>query len=89
MPRKPKGKPVEPPAILAELLEQLSSGPMMADVINTEVLTLKKALIERALCGEMSGDLGYPPGALKSAAVTTRRNGTGAYSPDRGRPDSH
>jgi len=78
MPRKPKAKPAELPAISAELLEQFGTGPMTAETINTATMALKKALIERALGGEMSHHLGYPPGAVKPAAVTNQRNGTGA-----------
>ncbi|MCA8023684.1 IS256 family transposase [Burkholderia metallica] len=78
MPRKPKAKPVDLPAIPAELLEQFGNGPMTADAINAATLALKKALIERALGGEMSHHLGYPPGAAKPSAVTNQRNGTGA-----------
>jgi hypothetical protein len=47
MPRKPKAKPVDLPAIPAELLEQFGNGPMTADGINAATLALKKALIER------------------------------------------
>lgn len=78
MPRKPKAKPVELPAIPAALLEQFGSGPMTAEAINAATMALKKALIERALGGEMSHHLGYPPGAAKPSAVTNQRNGTGA-----------
>jgi putative transposase len=59
MPRKPKAQPVELPAIPAELLEQFGNGPMTAEAINAATLALKKALIERALGGEMNHHLGY------------------------------
>ncbi|HEM7902073.1 IS256 family transposase [Burkholderia cenocepacia] len=78
MPRKPKAKPVDLPTIPAELLEQFGNGPMTVDAINAATLALKKALIERALGGEMSHHLGYPPGAAKPGAVTNQRNGSGA-----------
>src|ERR1700744_6374888 len=78
MPRKPKVPPADLPAIPAELLEQFGNGPMTADAINAATLALKKALIERALGGEMNHHLGYPPGAARPAAVTNQRNGTGA-----------
>ncbi|QTD89422.1 IS256 family transposase [Burkholderia anthina] len=78
MPRKPKAKPVDLPAIPAELLEQFGNAPMTAEAINAATLALKKALIERALGGEMSHHLGYPPGAAKPSAVTNQRNGSGA-----------
>ncbi|CBJ42431.1 transposase (fragment) [Ralstonia solanacearum CFBP2957] len=78
MPRKPKAKPVDLPAIPAELLEQFGSGPPLEEAINAATLALKKALIERALGGEMNHHLGYPPGAAKPATVTNQRNGSGA-----------
>lgn len=78
MPRKPKAKPVDLPAIPAELLEQFGNGPMTAETINAASLAFKKALIERALGGEMSHHLGYPSGAAKPANVTNQRNGRGA-----------
>ena len=78
MPRKPKTPPVELPAIPAELLEQFGNGPMTAESINAATMALKKALIERALGGEMNHHLGYSSGAAKPAAVTNQRNGKGA-----------
>ena len=54
MPRKPKVTPAELPAIPGELLEQFGNGPMTAEAINAATLALKKALIERALGGEMN-----------------------------------
>lgn len=78
MPRKPKAKPVDLSAIPTELLEQFGSGPTTAEAIDAATLALKKALIERALGGEMSHHLGYPAGAAKPITVTNQRNGTGA-----------
>jgi len=78
MPRKMKTPPAVLPTIPAELLAQFGSGPMTAEAINAATLALKKALIERALGGEMNHHLGYPAGAAKPAAVTNQRNGTGA-----------
>jgi putative transposase len=78
MPRKPKTPLAELPAIPAELLEQFGNGPMTAEAINAATLALKKALIERALGGEMNHHLGYPPGAAKPANATNQRNGRGA-----------
>ncbi|NIE85059.1 MULTISPECIES: IS256 family transposase [unclassified Burkholderia] len=75
MPRKPKATPAELPAIPAELLEQFGNGPMTADAINAATLALKKALIERALGGEMNHHLGYSSGAAKPAEVSNQRNG--------------
>jgi transposase-like protein len=51
---------------------------MTAEAINAATLALKKALIERALGGEMNHHLGYPAGAAKPANATTQRNGKGA-----------
>ncbi|WP_216090250.1 transposase, partial [Burkholderia sola] len=78
MPRKSKAQPVDLPAIPVELLEQFGNGPMTAEAINAATLALKKALIERALSGEMSHHLGYPAGAAKPANATNQRNGRGA-----------
>lgn len=78
MPRKPKAQPAALPAIPAELLEQFCNGPMTAEAINAATLALKKALIERALGGEMNHHLGYPAGAAKPTNATNQRNGKGA-----------
>nr|WP_237181955.1 transposase [Paraburkholderia tropica] len=51
---------------------------MTAEAINAATRALKKALIERALGGEMNHHLGYAPGAAKPASVTNQRNGRGA-----------
>jgi len=51
---------------------------MTAEAIHAASLAFKKALIERALGGEMNHHLGYPAGAAKPTAVTNQRNGTGA-----------
>ncbi|VVE35984.1 transposase [Pandoraea communis] len=69
MPRKPKAPLAELPAIPAELLEQFGNGPMTAEAINAATMALKKALIERALGGEMNHHLGYLPGAAKPASA--------------------
>jgi putative transposase len=75
MPRKPKAQPAELPAIPAELLEQFGNGPMTSDAINAATLALKKALIERALGGELNHHLGYPSGAVKPAGLHGLRGG--------------
>lgn len=54
MPRNSKTKPAELSAISPELLESFGHGPMTAETINAASLTFKKALIERALGGEMN-----------------------------------
>ena len=78
MPRKPRTQPAMLPEIPAELLESFGNGPMTAQAINAASLAFKKALIERALAGEMNHHLGYPAGAAKPDAVSNQRNGKGA-----------
>lgn len=78
MPRTPKSKLADLPAIPPELLESFGNGPMTAEAINAASLAFKKALIERALAGEMNHHLGYPSGAAKPADVANQRNGKGA-----------
>jgi len=51
---------------------------MTAETINAATLALKKALIERALGGEMNHHLGYPLGAAKPGTVRNQQNGTSA-----------
>ncbi len=63
------------PTIPKELLDQLGNGPMTADAINAASLAFKKALIERALGGELNHHLGYSSGEAKPAEQSTRRNG--------------
>ena len=80
MPRKPR--PEKPGAevlapIPAEILEQIvRNGPLTAEEIETASRRFTKALIERALGGELTHHLGYPPGATKPELVTNHRNGT-------------
>lgn len=52
------------PKIRKELLDQIAgpAGTMTGEQINAATTALKKALIERALGGELSHHLGYPPG---------------------------
>ena len=66
------------PTIPKELLDQFVQGPMSAAAIQDASMAFKKALIERALGGEMSHHLGYPPGGDKPAAVGNHRNGASA-----------
>jgi transposase-like protein len=66
------------PAIPAELLDQFGTGPMTAEAVNAATMAFKKALIERALGGELSHHLGYPPGASKPAPDSNQRNGRSA-----------
>jgi transposase-like protein len=80
MPRKPRSE--KPPAeelapIAAEILDQIvRDGPLTAEEIEVASRRFKKALIERALGGELTHHLGYPPGAAKPELTTNHRNGT-------------
>ena len=51
---------------------------MTAQQVNATMMALKKALIERALGGELSYHLGYPPGADRPAHAANHRNGRSA-----------
>ena len=67
------------PKIPKEVLDQIvAEGPMTAEQVNLTMMALKKALIERALGGELSHHLGYPPGAGRPAEATNHRNGASA-----------
>ena len=62
-----------PSAILDEFLQQ---GPVSVEEVEAAVRRFKKAIIERALGGELTHHLGYPPGGAKPDATTNHRNGT-------------
>jgi len=57
------------------LLDQLVKGPMSAEAVEDASRAFKKALIERALGGEMSHHLGYAVGEEKPEAASNYRNG--------------
>ena len=77
MPRKRKPKPTD---VAEPVLEQFvgPARPMTAGEIDEAMRRFKKALIERALGGELTHHLGYPPGAAKPETATNHRNGTSA-----------
>ena len=50
--------------------------PITADELETTVRHFKKAVIERALGGELTHHLGYPAGGVKPDDTTNHRNGT-------------
>jgi transposase-like protein len=50
---------------------------MSHEELDAAVRRFKKALIERALGGELTHHLGYPPGGSKPGDTTNHRNGTG------------
>jgi transposase-like protein len=67
------------PKIPKEVLDQIvAEGPMSGQQINATMMALKKALIERALGGELAHHLGYPAGAAKPDDATNHRNGASA-----------
>ena len=61
-----------------ELLDQLVKGPMTAEEVQAACLSFKKALIERAMGGEMTHHLGYRPGEARPEGQDNHRNGTTA-----------
>jgi transposase-like protein len=63
------------PSIPKEFIDQMVSGPMSAEAIETTSMAFKKALIERVLGAELSHHLGYPPGGQPGEAGN-HRNGT-------------
>lgn len=64
------------PKIPKELVDQFIQGPMTAESIQDVSMAFKKALIERALGGELSHHLGYAPGGDKPATADNHRNGS-------------
>src|SRR5215210_3129999 len=78
-----RGKPksLMPDAPLApvpdEILDQfVRQGPLSHEELDAAVRRFKKAIIERALGGELTHHLGYPPGGSKPEDATNHRNGT-------------
>jgi putative transposase len=79
MPRKRKPAPADPPLapVPSEILDHfVRQGPLSAEELETVVRRFKKAIIERALGGELTHHLGYPPGGTKPDDTTNHRNGT-------------
>jgi putative transposase len=79
MARKRKGLAPEAPLapVAAEILDQfVRQGPLSHEELEAAVRRFKKAIIERALGGELTHHLGYPPGGTKPEDSTNHRNGT-------------
>jgi transposase-like protein len=79
MPRKPKLPKSEAPLapVPSEILDQfVGQGPLTPEELEAAVRRFKKAIIERALGGELTHHLGYPPGGAKPDDTTNHRNGT-------------
>ena len=77
-----KRKNLTPDAPLApvpsEILDQfVQQGPLSHEELEAAVRRFKKAIIERALGGELTHHLGYPPGGTKPEDTTNHRNGMG------------
>src|SRR4029450_4137163 len=77
-----KRKSLTPEAPLApipsEILDQfVRQGPLTPEELDAAVRRFKKAIIERALGGELTHQLGYPAGGTKPDDTTNHRNGTG------------
>ena len=61
----------------AEILDQFAAdGPLTAQDIDAAMRRFKKALIERALGGELTHHLGYPAGAKPDHAANKRNGST-------------
>jgi putative transposase len=68
--------PVAP--VPSEMLDQfVGQGAISQEELEAAVRRFKKAIIERALGGELTHHLGYPPGGTKPPETTNHRNGTG------------
>ena len=79
MPRKTKSSmsavPLAP--IPSEILDQfVRHGPLTPEELDGVVRRFKKAIIERALGGELTHHLGYAVGGTKPEDTTNHRNGT-------------
>jgi putative transposase len=79
MPRRRKTLTPDAPLapIPSEILDQfVRQGPLSVEELAAAVRRFKKAIIERALGGELTHHLGYPPGGAKPDDTTNHRNGT-------------
>src|SRR5690349_9337348 len=66
-------------AVPDEILDHfVHQGAISPAELDAAVRRFKKAIIERALGGELTHHLGYPPGGEKPDDATNHRNGTGA-----------
>jgi len=73
--KRPKGPALEP--VPSEILDHfVGQGPITAEELEATVRRFKKAVIERALGGELTHHLGYPPCGTKPEDTTNHRNGT-------------
>jgi len=63
-------------SVPAQWIDEFVSGPMSGKQIEDAVLKFRKALIERALGGELKHHLGYASAAAKPEGVSNQRNGS-------------
>jgi len=78
----PKRKARTPEVPLAPVPDEIldafvRQGPLSHAELDAAVRRFKKAIIERALGGELTHHLGYPPGGVRPDTTTNHRNGTG------------
>ena len=79
MPRKRQSPAPDAPltSVPSEILDQfVGQGPLSVEELDAVVRRFKKAVVERALGGELTHHLGYPPGGTKPEEVANHRNGT-------------
>lgn len=75
--RKPASDDPALKPVPAEILDQfVDDGVLTAQDIEAAMRRFKKALIERALGGELTHHLGYPVGAAKAEEAGNKRNGS-------------
>jgi putative transposase len=73
--KRPKGPALEP--VPSEILDHfVGQGPITPEELEATVRRFKKAVIERALGGELTHHLGYPAGGAKPDDTTNHRNGS-------------
>lgn len=80
MRRKRKNQTPDTPLapVPSEILDQfVGQGAISHEELDAAVRRFKKAIIERALGGELTHHLGYPRGGSKPEDTTNHRNGTG------------
>ena len=85
MPRTRKPKPTDvPDAVLDHFARE---GPLSAADVEAAMRRFKKALLERALGGEVTHHLGYPPGGLdpRRRPITATAPAAKPSSPTTGR----
>ena len=73
----PRTRKSTAPDVPETILDHFAApGPLSAADVDTAMRRFKKALLERALGGELTHHLGYPPGGAKPETTTNHRNGT-------------